>query len=182
MGLAVVLLPAAVAIAQAEAGAPPAGPCGGVEYRRLDFWVGAWDIEFDQADGSVGRAQNVITNDEYGRCVLVERFRLPGGAAGGGDYLGTSYSTYDKGTRSWRQMWVENGGSTFYLRGGPVVGQDHVFEFVTVEPRGEQNRIMRMIWQDVSANALIWKWQARQDDGSWKDQWVLRYRRRNAPN
>ena len=164
----------------AAAQTPVAPPCSAPEYRQLDFWVGEWDLEFDQAPGQpVGRATNTITREEFGACVIVERFVQPGGAAGGGDYIGTSYSMWDAQTRQWRQMWVDNGGSVFVLTGGPVTGEDHVFQFTTTEPRGGQTpTIRRMIWQDVTADSLVWRWQSRQADGSWSDLWVLNYTRR----
>ena len=37
-----------------------------------------------------------------------------------------------------------------------------------------------MIWEDVTPDAFVWRWQARQADGGWRDQWVIRYRRRGA--
>ncbi|WP_310467108.1 hypothetical protein [Sphingomonas sp.] len=162
--------------AQAAAAAPPP-PCAAAEYRQMDFWVGTWDLEFDNPDGSLGKAENVITAD-YGGCAIVERFRQLGGGPAGGDYLGTSTSIYDAQTKSWRQMWVDNGGSMFDLRGGPVIGQKHSFELVNIEPRGPKQATMRMIWEDVAKDSLTWRWQARQADGSWSDSWVLRYRRR----
>ena len=36
-----------------------------------------------------------------------------------------------------------------------------------------------MIWQDVTPDALVWRWQQRQDDGSYTDAWVINYKRRN---
>ena len=178
------LTAAALAIAVQAASAAPASakpapqpPCSAPEFRQLDFWVGTWDLEFDNPDRSIGKAENVISAD-YGGCVIVERFRQPGGGTGGGDYLGTSYSIYDAPTKSWRQMWVDNGGSMFDLRGGPVTGQKHSFELINVEPRGAKQATMRMIWEDVAKDRLVWRWQARQADGTWTDSWVLRYRRR----
>ncbi len=171
------LLTAGAAAAQSPASPPP---CAAPEYRQLDFWVGEWDAEFTNPDGSIGRGRNRITRNEYGDCVIAEYFRQPGGNAGGGDFLGTSYSIYDRLTRNWRQMWVDNQGSMFDLRGGPVSGQAHSFELVNVEPRGNPPRSMRMIWGDVTPDSFVWRWQAQQPDGGWRDQWVVRYRRRGA--
>ncbi len=174
------LLTAGAAAAQSPAPPPPPS-CAAPEYRQLDFWVGEWDAEYTNPDGSTGRGQNRITRNEYGDCVIAEYFRQPGGGTGGGDFLGTSYSIYDQVTRSWRQMWVDNQGSMFDLRGGPVSGQRHSFELVNVEPRGNPPRSLRMTWEDVTADAFVWRWQAQQPDGSWRDLWVVRYRRRAAP-
>ena len=158
---------------------PSAPPCSTPEYRQLDFWVGDWELEFTKPDGTIGKASNRITRDEYGDCVISEHFVLPGGAAGR-DYVGGSYSIYDNQTKSWRQLWVDNGGSMFDLRGGPITGQPHVFEFVNIEPRGPNQATMRMIWQDVTQNTLTWRWQSQGQDGSWTDRWVLRYKRKPA--
>ena len=158
--------------------APTAGPCSGPEFRQLDFWVGDWDLEFTQQDGSTVKATNRITKDEYGACVISEHFVLAGGGQGGADFIGGSYSTYDAQTKTWRQMWVDNAGGLFDLRGGPVSGQKHTFELTNIEPRGPNQATLRMIWEDVTANRLTWRWQSRNQDGTWTDRWVLRYKRR----
>jgi hypothetical protein len=165
------------AAAQAQ-NAPATPPCSGPEYRQLDFWVGEWDLEFTNQDGSVGKATNRITRDEYGTCAISEHFVQPGGGADGGDFIGGSYSTYDAQTKSWRQMWVDNAGGLFDLRGGPVTGQRHKFELVNIEPRGPKKATLRMIWEDVTQDSLTWRWQSKNPDGSWTDRWVLRYKRR----
>ena len=147
-------------------------PCSAPEYRQLDFWVGEWDLEYDQPDGKIGTATNTITNDEFGACAVIENFEMPNG------YRGSSYSMYDRFNKTWRQMWVDNGGATFVLVGGAVSGKSHLFEFNTVERVGRDQLMRRMIWQDVTPTALTWRWQAQQADATWKDEWVLRYRKR----
>ena len=167
-----IILTAASALAlAASTQAEGPAPCSSPEYRQLDFWVGNWALEFDRADGTVGTATNRITKDEYGPCAIVERFEMPGG------YKGTSYSIYDRETKQWRQMWVDNNGGNFTLVGGPAEGADHAFELRTVGPRGPEQSMRRMIWEDVEDDRLTWRWQSLQPDGSWKDQWVLRYER-----
>ena len=170
-------LVSAAATAQAQ-NAPATPPCSGPEFRQLDFWVGDWDLEFTNQDGSVGKASNRITKDEFGACAISEHFVQPGGAADGSDFIGGSYSTYDAQTKSWRQMWVDNAGGLFDLRGGPVSGQKHTFELTNIEPRGPNKATLRMIWEDVTPGSLTWRWQSRNQDGTWADRWVLRYKRR----
>ena len=160
------------AVAVPVAAQEPPAPCSTAEYRQLDFWVGEWDLAYDQPDGTAGTATNLITNDRYGPCVVVEEFAMPDG------YRGTSYSIYDRDKRQWRQMWVDNRGATFTLVGGPVEGQPHSFELRTLEPTGPERLMRRMIWQDVTDDALVWRWQSLRPDGSWRDDWVLRYARR----
>ena len=156
----------------AVAAAVPASPpgCDAPAYRQLDFWVGDWTLEYDLPDGSIGTATNSIRL-EYGDCAVVERFAMPNG------YAGSSYSIYDRGKATWRQMWVDNQGGVFVLEGGPVEGPAHRFELRTLEPVGPDRRFRRMIWDEVSADRLVWHWQSLGDDGQWTDQWVLRYRR-----
>lgn len=102
----------------------------------MDFWVaGEWDLEFTNPNGTTGKASNTITKDEYGSCVISEHFVLKGGRPDGSDFTGGSYSIYDVQTKTWRQLWVDNSGGMFDLRGGPVAGQKHHFELINVEPR-----------------------------------------------
>jgi hypothetical protein len=162
----------AVATAASAAAQPQPKPCSAPDYRQLDFWVGEWALEYDRPDGTVGTATNTITKDEYGSCVIVEKFAMPNG------YKGTSYSVYDREKKHWRQMWVDNQGGTFTLVGGPAQDKGHVFELRTLEPTGREQLMRRMIWEDVSPGQLTWRWQALQSDGRWKDDWVLRYVRR----
>ena len=149
--------------------------CSSPEYRQLDFWVGEWALEYDRPDGTAGTATNSITNDRFGLCVIVENFAMPNG------YKGTSYSIYDRGKKQWRQMWVDNQGGTFTLVGGAVEGQPHRFELRTLEPTGPEQLLRRMIWQDVTSHGLTWRWQSQRPDGTWKDDWVLRYRNKGDP-
>ena len=169
--VAVLALTAGVAQAQTLA----ATPCQASEHRQMDFWVGEWDLEFDNPNGTVGRATNRITRDEFGDCVVAEHFEQADTG-----YVGASWSVYDPQTGQWRQTWVDNAGTPFFLVGGPVEGQPHLFELRTTEPRGAQTpATRRMIWEQVTEDSLVWRWQTEQTDGSWADAWVLRYRRRN---
>jgi Protein of unknown function (DUF1579) len=152
---------------------PPAPACSNPEYRAMDFWVGDWDLTFDAGDGRVGRASNRITRDEFGDCVISEHFEQPDTGL-----VGASHSTYDRSRKQWVQTWVDNGGGYITLVGGPVEGQPHSFELRTIEPRGAARKHFRMIWQDVKANSLTWRWQQLQEDGGYVDSWVLHYRRR----
>jgi hypothetical protein len=164
---------AAVAAAQQVPTAPPPPACAGPQYRQMDFWVGDWDLEFDAGGGQVGHATNHVTRDEFGGCVIAEHFVQPDIG-----YKGASWSSYDGQTGQWRQTWVDNEGAVFVLVGGPVAGQAYAFELKTVDVRGPTKVFKRMIWQDVTPDSLTWRWQALEPDGSWKDQWVLRYKRK----
>ena len=153
--------------------APPPPPCSAAEYRALDFWVGEWDLSFTQADGRPGHATNRITRDEFGSCVISEHFEQADIA-----YVGTSHSIYDRLRRKWVQTWVDSQGAYIMLAGGPVERQPYSFELVTIEPRGQPPTHSRMIWEKVTADSLTWRWQQRQPDGTYRDAWVIDYKRR----
>jgi hypothetical protein len=59
-----------------------------------------------------------------------------------------------------------------------VAGQRHSFELVTIEARGPKRQTLRMIWEAVTPEGFVWRWQARQAEGEWADKWVLRYKRK----
>lgn len=150
-----------------------AAPCAGPEFRQLDFWVGEWDLSWDNPDGSVGQGHNSITRSEFGDCVIFEHFDGPG-------LVGISVSTYFAPMQVWRQTWVDDQGGYYALVGGPVEGEEYSFLF-------ENSRLVetapyaRMIWQDVSADALVWRWQQKREAGDeWSDAWVIRYARAAA--
>ena len=160
------------ALAVAAAPVPPPPSCSTPEYRQLDFWVGNWDAEFALPGGKTGHAVNRITRDEYGDCVIAEHFEQADIG-----YIGGSFSLYDSSRKKWAQTWVDNQGAYIGLTGGPVQGQPYSFELVA-EPKGPKQPLARMIWQDVKADSFTWRWQAKQADGSWADNWVIKYRRR----
>ena len=146
--------------------------CSTAEYRALDFWVGDWIAEWE-LDGEKGTGTNRVTRDEYGACVITERFRFDDGS-----FNGFSISTYRPGPGHWRQTWVDDQGGYFDFFGGPVSGSDYSFVF---EDRRvtEKQPFRRMIFQDVKPDSFTWRWQ-RRDKASepWTDRWVINYRRK----
>jgi hypothetical protein len=156
--------------------APQVPPCSGEESRQLDFWVGDWHAEWDNPDGSIGRGENRVSRDEYGDCVIYERF-IAYDFPGVGRIHGMSISNYFAATSNWRQTWVDDQGGYFALSGGPVEDEDHVFELINKRPTDAFPHL-RMIWQDVTGDAFTWRWQGRASiDEDWADRWVIRYTR-----
>jgi hypothetical protein len=114
------------AVADAAAAAPvaekPAGnsgdaakPCSAQEYRQLDFWVGEWRV-FEASDNSpVGSSKIEIVMDS---CGIKESFDAPSGGNAGADYIGTSFSSYDRKDGKWHQMYIDNTGSVGLYTGG----------------------------------------------------------------
>lgn len=161
--------------AEAVANAAPAAPCSGAEFRQLDFWVGDWDLSWTNADGSIGTGRNQISRDEYGDCVIYERFSSE-------QAQGMSVSTYFAPAGLWRQTWVDNTGGYFALTGGAVNDNNVAFELRNTRLSDEELQL-RMIWENVTGDSLTWRWQslapeADPDSAEWVDRWVIHYQRR----
>lgn len=164
------------AVAETLAGASSetvvTGNCTDPEYRQLDFWVGEWDLSWTQQDGSIARGSNTITLSPFGNCVIQEQFD----GAPGMQFKGMSHSTWHKPSKLWRQAWVDNQGGYFSLYGGP--NDDRTFALVMERP-GNVGPHRRMIWEDISKDSLVWRWQGKPDiEGPWVDQWVINYARK----
>ncbi|MDX1421094.1 MAG: hypothetical protein R3181_14100, partial [Rubricoccaceae bacterium] len=92
---------------------------------------------------------------------------------------GESVSVYRARAGEWRQTWVDNRGGYLLFTGGrrddgTVVLRTAPF----TNPQG-QEQVNRMLWTDVTADALTWRWQASTDGGAtWEDRWTIRYTRR----
>lgn len=145
-------------------------PCSSDEFRQLDFWVGTWDATWTLPDGSEAKGSNTITKDEYGSCVIFERFSAPG-------LNGMSVSTYHAALGQWRQTWVDDQGGYFTLVGGPSDAYNTEFE-LELSRLTDQSPYLRMIWQDVTPDSFVWRWQARDaSKPNWEDRWVINYTR-----
>jgi hypothetical protein len=146
-------------------------PCASPEHRQMDFWLGAWDVRWDESPSTpAGQGTNTITR-EYGGCVIQEAF--DGGPATN-NLIGHSVSVFHAPLGLWRQTWVDNQGGYFALSGGPV-GED----FVLVNTRlADAAPHLRMRFEDITPDSLTWRWQASADGGAiWSDSWVIFYTR-----
>lgn len=83
--------------------APPLHPCEtDPEYRKLDFWVGSWDV-YDNHDGTLDGTD--VVEKIVGGCAVVENWRE---ADGSGE--GKSLFYYQKPKKQWKQVWVTDAG------------------------------------------------------------------------
>lgn len=158
-----VVLTSVTAITQDSA--PP--PCSQPESSQFDFWLGAWNLTWnDTATGT-----NRITKD-YDGCVVREDFSTNDSIP----FRGMSVSVFNAAIGKWQQTWVDNNGS--YL--------DFVGEFADgkmvlsreAHPKDKPAFLQRMVWSDISSNALTWSWERSDDMGkTWKSLWLINYRR-----
>ena len=159
-------LVAAACAVSSSAQSPASAPgCATEEAKRLDFWVGDWELVHEG-----GRSRNRISKT-LGGCVVLEEFR----GAPGTNLDGMSVSTFDPATKRWRQTWVDNTGAYLDFDATTVDG-NMAFER-TAQKDGRRIR-QRMVFRDVKADSLRWDWQRSDDDGAtWKTTWEIAYRR-----
>ncbi len=133
----------------------------------LDFWLGTWVLAWPGG----GRGTNTIRRVLEDR-VIEETFD-------GGDVDGTlrgrSLSVRDATDGRWRQTWVDSNGAYLDFTGVEVDGRISFQREASVEGLPV---LQRMIWLDVTTDALRWQWQRSADDGgSWTVVWEIGYRR-----
>jgi hypothetical protein len=165
--LALILLIAAPACAQAPASAPPPR-CETSAYHQFDFWIGEWDV-FNPAGQKIG--ESAITREEAG-CLIVEHWK----SAKGGQ--GQSYNFFDPSRGQWRQVWVSAGELTDYA-GNPNAKGEMVLEGDLQQAGGYGGR-SRGTW---TANADGTVRQRFENYDTAKSDWVENfnglYRRKN---
>jgi hypothetical protein len=94
---------------EAGTGVPMSAHCADREYRRLDYWVGDWDV-YDVGDRAkaVARARVEVI---AGGCALREVYEQTDGL------VGQSLTIYDAARKVWHQSWVTNRGQLLTIEG-----------------------------------------------------------------
>jgi hypothetical protein len=172
--LCVLLLSLAVSsvVAQQSQQTAPPDPCAAAEQKQLEFWVGEWNLTWPGAKaGEVGHGTNSIKRI-LGGCVVQENF------SGGDQHLrGTSVSIFDTTAGKWKQTWVDNEGGYLDFVGEYKDGQMILEREAT---RNGTKFLQRMVFKNITANALDWSWEASHDDGkTWQVQWPIHYKRKS---
>ena len=143
------------------------GPTG--DSTLFDFWVGKWELTWDNADGTKGRGSNRIEKTLDGK-VIQENFQDTNG------FKGTSISVYNTKNNTWHQAWADNQGGYFDLL-GYVQGEKRMFQ-TSAKESGGKKIIQRMVFYDIKADSLKWDWEMSTDNGqTWTLQWRIFYSR-----
>lgn len=138
-----------------------------------DFWVGKWDVTWDEADGKKGRGVNSIVKI-LNNTVIQENFSVLEGASKG--YLGTSISVYNPQRKQWHQGYADNQGGYFNFI-GEKSGDTYYFKTVPIV-QGDKEIILRMKFYNITKESLMWDWESTQDGGkNWNLNWRIRYTR-----
>ncbi|WP_190810279.1 hypothetical protein [Flagellimonas sp. S3867] len=139
----------------------------------FDFWVGKWEVTWDEGDGKQGKGVNRIAKilDEI---VIHEDFRVLAGQNKG--FKGTSISVYQSHLSRWKQAWADNQGG-YYDFLGEIDGTDRIFKTKPTTINGK-NVISRMVFKNIKRDSFTWDWESTYDDGkSWKLLWRVNYKR-----
>jgi hypothetical protein len=100
------------------------------------------------------------------------------------NYLGKSWSVYNKNYKMWQQTWVDSQGGYIALTGN-IIGDSMVL--VTSEknvpkaisPTGKI--INRMVYGNITKNSFDWNWESSSDGGkTWKINWHIAYKRKDS--
>jgi hypothetical protein len=137
----------------------------------FDFWVGQWDLTWQNADGTFGKGTNHIEKTLDGK-VIQENFRDVTG------FKGTSISVFNPQRQMWHQAWADNNGGFFNFI-GDADGEKRIFK---TQPRDINGSIvvLRMVFYDIKPDSLTWDWERSNDGGkTWTLNWRINYIRKN---
>ncbi len=161
----------ALALAAAGAAGQAAAPCQTTAHAQFDFWLGDWDLRWTDDAGRVATGFNRITKIHDG-CAIREEFD----GRDGTPLRGGSISMFDRAAGKWRQVWYDNQGSWLDFEGGIDGG---AAQFTRRAPKLGPGGWQRMVFHDITPDALVWDWEQSTDDGkSWSRQWRIFYTRR----
>jgi len=136
----------------------------------LDFWLGDWIVSWAGAGHGTNTIRRILDDR-----AIEESFD---GSDADSSLKGRSLSVRDADGR-WRQTWVDSTGAYLDFAGIDIEGR---IGFQREAPADGVTVLQRMVWLDVTADALRWQWQRSSDrGGSWAVVWEIDYQRAMAP-
>ncbi len=140
----------------------------------LDFWIGNWDLEWTNSDGSKGTGKNKIYR-VLGDKVIQENFSQTN-VEEGQAFIGKSWSVYNPIKKTWNQTWVDNAGAYLDFESGLENGAP-VFQRSFVSQKGKKV-MQRMVFTEIKEDSFNWSWENSLDEGkSWNTSWAIQYKR-----
>jgi hypothetical protein len=147
---------------------PNQKPCSSPEASQFDFWVGAWELTWNDTS----KGTNTITKIMDG-CTLHENFFDPVL-----NYKGESWSVYNPTKGMWQQTWVDNGGAYIALTGKFENGEMTLSTQPQKLPDGKE-QTARMVFYNITPKSFDWRWESSTDNGAtWKTNWLIHYKRK----
>ena len=144
-------------------------PCA-PETSQFDFWIGKWKAVWENPDGTKSEGTNEIVSILDG-CVIQENFNGNPGI----NFLGKSFSVYNKNKKIWQQTWVDNQGTYMDFNGGMNDNKMILSRTITVNGV-EVNQ--RMVYYNITPEKFDWDWETSRDGGkTWELRWRINYSR-----
>jgi len=144
--------------------------CNCDECHQLDFWVGAWKVQWDNSDGTSSEGKNIV-NSILNECVIEENFDGNPGV----DFKGKSFSVYNHSKKIWQQTWVDDAGGYMVFTGG--MEDDKMILSRKIIHEGNEIT-QRMVFYNIKDNSFDWNWESYIDsEKTWKLNWLLHYTR-----
>ena len=141
-------------------------PCSSPEHRQFDFWLGEWNVT--NKEGKPAGHQRIVAVQNG--CALAEHWT---GARGN---TGTSLSSYDPATKTWKQFWTDSDGLVLAIEGG-WDGKAMVMRGQLPNANGGVD-IQRVTWTPNADGTLAQVWESSSDDGkTWTLAFYGKYRR-----
>ena len=147
-------------------------PCSTPEASQFDFWLGEWDLTWNDTVHGSNRIEKI-----FGNCTVQENF-----SDEKGNYLGKSWSVYNSNYKIWEQTWVDNMGGYTQVSGRMsgdsmiLLGPEKTVP-ASISPTGKLKN--RMVYYNIQPNSFTWSWESSTDGGlTWKPKWVIFYERK----
>lgn len=130
--------------------------CTAPEYRQLDFWMGEWDVSYN--DGKAA-GKSVIQKVLKG-CVILENW------SGVDGFDGKSFNLYDRNKKKWIQKWVDSRGQLLEFEGtfrektleytGRYTTSDGKNVMASMSFSPGSGDTVRQIWKQSPDNGKTW--------------------------
>ncbi|MFB3908561.1 MAG: hypothetical protein ACE15D_09190 [Candidatus Eisenbacteria bacterium] len=145
---------AAIGLAAAR---PPPDPDSSTQRHQFDFLIGNWLVR-DSSGRAIGTTS---VSNEYGGCVLVERWRGVGHAREGLGVIG-----YQAESGSWHRDFIDDGGFVLAFDGRR---EGAAMVMTGKEYRPDSVQMHRVTWTPKDGGSVEERWQISTDDGrSWR--------------
>ena len=139
---------------------------------KYDFWIGHWNVTWDEGEGKVGKGINIIESTTGGK-VIRENFKITKGQSKG--FKGTSISVFNGSSGTWKQAWADSNGGYFDFTGGSDEKGNPTF-INAVRQTDTSAVVQRMVFRNIREDAFTWDWEGSKDGGkTWTLNWQINY-------
>lgn len=131
--------------------------CCTEENNQFDFWIGNWKVYNKTGEKLLGTSQIKKIEEN---CVLQENWtsaRL--------NYTGTSYNFYNKKTKKWEQLWLDNKGDVLKFEGNFINGSMVLSSKELTDPKGKKY-INRITWTALKDGKVRQHWETTYNNGT----------------